>query len=219
MSRARVILLNAALGPLDYRVPEGLTVAPGSIVVAPLGPRQMIGVAWEAERLPAEEVPDARLRPLLQVYDAPPLPAPLRRLIEWTADYYLAPLASVLRMALPSTGALQGGRVVTEYRATGLVPDRLTPQRAQALERIAGRQGLIGELAAAAGVSDAVIRGLVKAGAVDAVEVAVDLPFPEPDPHHNEPRLEPEQAGGLRIDQLGGGGATIGMVGAAVAEA
>jgi primosomal protein N' (replication factor Y) len=79
----------------------------------------MIGVAWEAERLPAEEVPEARLRPLLQVYDAPPLPAPLRRLIEWTADYYLAPLASVLRMTLPSTSALQGGRVVTEYRTTG----------------------------------------------------------------------------------------------------
>jgi primosomal protein N' (replication factor Y) len=150
VSRARIILLNAALGPLDYRAPRGRPCRRGAIVVAPLGPRQMIGVAWEAERLPAEEVPDARLRPLLQVYDAPPLPAPLRRLIEWTADYYLAPLASVLRMTLPSTSALQGGRVVTEYRATGVVPERLTPQRAQALERIAGRQGLIGELAAAA---------------------------------------------------------------------
>ncbi|HEY0115744.1 MAG TPA: primosomal protein N', partial [Allosphingosinicella sp.] len=96
MSRARVILLNAALGPLDYRVPEGMAVEPGSIVVAPLGPRQLIGVAWEADRLPAAEVPDLRLRPLLQAYEAPPLPAPLRRLIEWTADYYLAPLASVL---------------------------------------------------------------------------------------------------------------------------
>ncbi len=193
MDRARIILLNAAVGPLDYRAPQGQAVPPGAIVVAPLGPRQMIGVAWEAERLPAEEVPASRLRPLLQVYDAPPLPAPLRRLIEWTADYYLAPLASVLRMALPSSSALQGGRVVTEYRATGVVPERLTPQRAQALERIAGRQGLIGELAAAAGVSDAVIRGLVKAGAVEAVEVAVDLPFPLPDPDNDLPTLEAAQ--------------------------
>ncbi|HEY0114322.1 MAG TPA: primosomal protein N' [Allosphingosinicella sp.] len=194
MSRARVILLNAALGPLDYRVPEGMAVEPGSIVVAPLGPRQLIGVAWEAERLPAAEVADLRLRPLLQAYEAPPLPAPLRRLIEWTADYYLAPLASVLRMTLPSTSALQGGRVVTEYRSTGLVPDRLTPQREQALERIAGRQGLISELAVAAGVSDGVIRGLVKAGAIEALEVAVDLPFPEPDAGHDVPALEPAQA-------------------------
>jgi len=193
MSRARIVLLNAALGPLDYRVPEGLKVEPGSIVIAPLGPRQQIGVAWEPERLPTSEVEDVRLRPLLQVHDAPPLPAPLRRLIEWTGDYYLAPLAAVLRMALPSTSALQGGRGVTEYRATGFVPDRMTPQRAQALERIGGRQGLISELATAAGVSDAVLRGLVKAGAVEAVEVALDLPFPAPDPHHAAPTLEPAQ--------------------------
>ena len=65
MSRARLILLNAALGPLDYRVPHGMTVAPGSIVVAPLGPRQMLGVVWEPERLQTEEVGDNRLRPLL----------------------------------------------------------------------------------------------------------------------------------------------------------
>jgi primosomal protein N' (replication factor Y) len=42
------------------------------------------------------------------VLPVPPLGAPLRRLIEWTADYYLAPLASVARMALSSTAALQG---------------------------------------------------------------------------------------------------------------
>ena len=48
LPRTRVITLNAALGPLDYRVPEGMAVEPGSVVVAPLGPRQMLGVAWEA---------------------------------------------------------------------------------------------------------------------------------------------------------------------------
>jgi primosomal protein N' (replication factor Y) (superfamily II helicase) len=194
MQRARVILLNAALGPLDYRVPEGATVAPGSIVVAPLGPRQLTGVVWEPDKLPAAEVEEARLRPLLKVHDAPPLAAPLRRLVEWTADYYLSPLASVLRMALPSTSALEGARTVTEYRASGTAPERLTPRRAQALERIAGRQGLVSELATAAGVSDAVIRGLVKAGAIEALEVAIDQPFPEPDPDHDPPALEPAQA-------------------------
>ncbi|MDB5723126.1 MAG: primosomal protein, partial [Alphaproteobacteria bacterium] len=142
-SRARVIVMNAALGPLDYRVPHGMAVEPGSIVVAPLGPRQMLGVVWEPERLQTEEVGDNRLRPLLHAYEIPPLAQPLRRLIEWTADYYLAPLASVLRMSLASTSALERGRTVTEYRATGLVPERLTPQRSQALERIGERQGLI----------------------------------------------------------------------------
>jgi len=193
MQRARVILLNAALGPLDYRVPAGMQVEPGSIVLAPLGPRQIVGAVWEPERLKTEEVGDNRLRNLAHAYELPPLAAPLRRLIEWTADYYLAPLAAVLRMALPSSGALEGARAITEYRATGHIPERLTPQRAQALERIGARQGLIRELAIIGGVSDSVIRGLVKAGAIEALEVRIDDPFPLPDPGHDPPALEPAQ--------------------------
>ncbi len=199
MNRCRVLLLNAALGPLDYRVPAGMEVAPGSIVLAPLGPRQLIGVVWEPERLEAEAVGDNRLRPLLQAYDLPPLADSLRRLIEWTADYYLAPLASVLRMALASASALEGGRTVTEYRATGFVPERMTAQRTQALERIGGRQGLVRELAMAAGVSDGVIRGLVKAEAIEAVEMSVDDPFPLPEPDHAPPELEPAQGAAAQL--------------------
>src|SRR4051795_369557 len=198
MNRCRVLLLNAALGPLDYRVPQGMAVEPGSIVLAPLGPRQMTGVVWEEDRLEAETVGDNRLRPLIQAYDLPPLAEPLRRLIEWTADYYLAPIAAVLRMSLASASALDGSRTVTEYRATGLVPDRLTPQRTQALERIGERQGLVRELAMAADVSDGVIRGLVKAGAIEAVEVSLDDPYPEPDPDHDPPRLEAAQKAAAR---------------------
>ncbi len=194
MSRVRVIVLNSALGPLDYRVPHGMAVAPGSIVVAPLGPRQLIGVAWEADRLASEAVSDNRLRNLIAVADAPPIPAPLRRLIEWTADYYLAPLASVLRMALSSTSALEGGRTIVEYRATGDVPPRMTAQRQQALERIGDRQGLIRELATIADVSDGVIRGLVKAGAIAGVSVDLDTPYPVPDPGFAPPELSPVQA-------------------------
>ena len=57
-----------------------------------------------AERLPATEVPDSKLRPLLAVLPVPPLRAELRRLIEWTADYYCASLASVARMVLAKIG-------------------------------------------------------------------------------------------------------------------
>ncbi len=195
MNRARVLLLNSALGPLDYRVDHGQHVEPGSIVLAPLGPRQLAGVVWEAEHMPSDsEVGDNRLRPLAAVYDLPPLGAPLRRLIEWTAAYYLAPPAAVLRMALASASALDGSRTTVEYRATGHVPERLTPQRARALERIGERQGLVRELAFIADVSDGVIRGLVKAGAIEAVEVRMDDPFVPPDPDHGVPDLSPDQA-------------------------
>jgi primosomal protein N' (replication factor Y) len=201
MSRVRVLVLNSALGPLDYRVPHGMNAEPGSIVVVPLGPRQLLGVVWEPERLPCDaEVGDNRLRNLLAVAEAPPLQGALRRLVEWTADYYLAPPAAVVRMALSSTSALEGSRVAIEYRATGHVPPRLTPQRRQAIERIGDRQGLIRELATIADVSDGVIRGLVKAGAIEAVEVDIDSPYPIPDPDHAPPALSDEQ--GAAADAL-----------------
>ena len=192
--RARVVTLNAALGPLDYRVPDGWQVEPGTIVVAPLGPRQLVGVAWEAERLPSEEVGDNRLRYLIALLDVPPIAAPLRRLCEWTADYYLSPLASVVRMVLPSSSALAGSRQLIEYRPTGLAPDRMTPQRLKALAAIEGKQGTIRELAAIAEVSDAVLRGLVHAGALEAVAVEADKPLDVPDAEFAPPELTVEQA-------------------------
>ena len=194
MSRARVLLLNSALGPLDYRVPGGMAVVPGSIVLAPLGPRQIAGVVWEPDRMPSDaEVGDNRLRNLVSAYDLPALAAPLRRLIEWTADYYMSAPAAVLRMALPSASALEDKRVMVEYRATGTIPARLSPQRAQALEQIGERQGLVRELALIADVSDGVIRGLVKVGAIEPVDVSVDAPYPRPDPDHAPPALSKAQ--------------------------
>ena len=170
-----------------------MTVEPGSAVVAPLGPRQIIGIVWEAERLPAAEVPDSRLRPLLQVLPVPPLAAPLRRLIEWTADYYCAPLISVARMALASGAALKGGGTTTEYRLTGAEPTRLTPQRAAALDALHGEQATIRELAELASVSEGVLRGMVAAGLLEPVTVDLDRPYPRARPDFAVPDLSADQ--------------------------
>jgi len=204
MSRARVLILNTALGPLDYRVPHGMAVEPGQIVVAPLGPRPIIGVVWPEGGFPdVEPVGDNRLRPLLGLVDAPPLPLSLLRLVEWTADYYLAHPAAVLRMALASISALEGEKTVIEYRPTGILPTRVTEQRAQAIEKIGDRQGLVKELAELGGVSDAVIRGLIKQGVFEAVEVSTDTGFPEADPDHRTVTLsEAQRAAADRLSAL-----------------
>ncbi|WP_404336816.1 primosomal protein N' [Sphingomonas sp. MMS12-HWE2-04] len=197
--RARILVLHPALGPLDYRVPQGMHVEPGSIVIVPIGPRQYVGVVWEPERLPTEEIGDNRLRNLLAVVDAPLVPELVRRLVEWTANYYLAPLSAVLAMTVRSSAALERAPTIVEYRATGEVPGRLTPQREQALERIGDRQGLVRELATIADVSDAVIRGLVKVGAIEPVVIDTDSPYPLPDPGFAPPELSGEQAGAAKI--------------------
>ncbi len=192
--RARVLLLNAALGPLDYRIPEGMDARPGSIVMAPLGPRKLPGVVWEAESFPVDEIDAKKLRPLLELRDVPPLSAPLRRLIEWTARYYFAAPASVLRMVLSSGAAFADNRPIIEYRLNGNVPDRMTPQREQALEKLVDVQGTISELAFKADVSVAVIRGLEKTGVLDRHEVSAFADIKQPDPDFAKVDLSDDQA-------------------------
>ena len=193
MNRVRLLVLNAALGPLDYSVPDGMAVEPGSVVVAPLGPRTVTGIVWDEGRLPGTEVAASKLRPLREVIPVPPLSAPLRRLIEWTADYYCAALASVARMVLSSGGALGGPTTMTEYRLSGGLPERLTPQRLAAIEALDGEQGTIRELSGIAGVSEGVLRGLVNQGVIEPVTVAIDRPYPQADPDYDQPDLSPDQ--------------------------
>ncbi len=193
MNRARILHFNAALGPLDYRVPDGMTVEPGSVVVAPLGPRQIVGIVWEEDRLPTDPVPEHKLRPLIEVLPVPPLRAELRRLIEWTADYYCARVAAVARMVLSSGGALRGPSTMIEYRLSGVEPERMTPQRAVALDALQGEQASIRELAELASVSEGVLRGLVNSGALEPVEVDIDRPYPRARADFMQPELNADQ--------------------------
>jgi primosomal protein N' (replication factor Y) (superfamily II helicase) len=193
MTRIRLLVFNPALPVLDYRLPAGMATEFGSLVIAPLGPRQVLGIVWEPERLGGEEVAEARLRPILEVLPVPPFSAPLRRLIEWCADYYVAPMNSVARMALGSMAALRGGGSTTEYRLSGEEPKRLTPQRAAAMDALHGEQASIRELAAYAGVSEGVLRGMVGAGILEPVTVDLDRPYPRARPDHAAPDLSEAQ--------------------------
>ena len=193
MNRVRLLVFNAVLGVLDYRVPQGMVLEFGSVVAAPLGPRQIVGIVWEAERLPGAEVAEARLRPLIAVLPVPPLSAALRRLIEWTSDYYCAPIQSVARMAISSSAALKGGSTVTEYRLSGVEPARLTPQRAAAMDALAGEQASIRELAAIAGVSEGVLRGMANAGLLEAITVDLDRRYPRARADFIRPELSSDQ--------------------------
>ena len=193
MNRVRVLLFNSAVGPFDYSVPAGMDLPVGSVVQVPLGPRRIDGIVWDAGAFGAEEIEASRLRPVLARYDMPPLSQALRGLIEWTADYYLASPAAVARMALPSGSLLGPGRSITEYRLTGEPPARMTPQRKQVYDRLAGEQATVRELAALAEVSEGVIRSLVASGAFEAVDVPTDRPWPRPDPAHITPALNDEQ--------------------------
>ena len=91
------VLMPAAVGDgFTYRAPGALP--PGTLVEAPLGKRDLIGVVWDDA--PDATVAEAKLKPIGRVLDEiPPLPEPFRRLIDWVARFTLAPRGAVLALA------------------------------------------------------------------------------------------------------------------------
>src|SRR5690606_34487511 len=94
---APVLVPMPAERPYTYAVPSGMRVVPGSIVRVPLGPRQVAGIVWDG---PAEQVDARKLRPIEQVFDCPPITAPMRRFVDWVAHYTVSPPGMVARMLL-----------------------------------------------------------------------------------------------------------------------
>ena len=90
------VLIPLALPkPYDYKVPAGMTVRPGDYVVVPLGPQELLGVVWGEG---TGEVGHNRLKAIVEVLDAPPMPEVSRRFVDWVAGYTLSPAGSVRRV-------------------------------------------------------------------------------------------------------------------------
>jgi primosomal protein N' (replication factor Y) len=171
-----------------YRLPDGVEVARGQFVEAPLGARLSTGVAWSLG-----EGDGANLKAIAALREWPPLPAPLIDFIDWVARWTLAPRGMVLRMAAraPETARAVASRRV--LRATGAAPLRQTPARAQALAALADRALAKSELAAAAHCSVGVIDALIAEGAVAWVAAAPEPIVKPPDPDFAPTRLEESQ--------------------------
>ena len=101
-----------------YRIPEPLTVPERGVrVVAPFGPRRVIGVVTGVYDEDKEAVPGRELKDLLDVIDESPLaPTPLLDLAAWIAEHYLAPPGECYRLILPPDGVRASRAVARTVR-------------------------------------------------------------------------------------------------------
>lgn len=180
--RAPILLTQPGLGVLEYLVPDD--VIPGGVVLAPLGNRRIPGVVWDVGRFPVRPVEESRLRSIVSGLDLAPLHKPLRDLIGWVADYYLAPPGSVLRMTLPQAAFAAPPRPVALYMLSNTDLETVRPATRRALMSRLATAGItapasLRQWAEAVGVSSQSLRPLVKAGllvAADPVSDAGPLP-------------------------------------------
>lgn len=200
--RVRVLLPLPLAGPYDYRVPPHTQVRAGDYVDVPLGRRRLAGVVWGAADA-ADGVAEARLRDLAPLGDLPPLPAVVRRFVDWVAAYVMSPPGAVLKMVLAQSDALVppapalAVTLAPEADAGGV---RETPARRRVLALLADGPPLSPtDLAREAGCTPAVVRGLIAAGLLRTVPLPAREAAPEPpDPDLPGPTLGADQAAAAR---------------------
>jgi len=193
MPVARILFVLPLPEPFDYAVPEGMDVSVGSYVTAPLGQTERLGVVWDL--LGDEAVAGRSLKPVLSVYPVPPMRQAMRDFISWAAKYTVSHPGHVLGMTLRARGGLLPSPTETVFHLTGAEPKNLTDTRRRVLdaaEEVGPANAAT--LAAAAGVSSGVVKGLVSAGALRAEEMAADAPFAVPQPDLPGADLTGEQA-------------------------
>lgn len=177
----------------DYALPEGVDAVEGSYVCAPLGKREVPAVVWGQG---AGDIQQNKIKPLVKVYDLPPLPKVHRKFIDWLAHYTMAPLGSVLKLTLSVNGALEPPKPVTGYILSDLEidPKSVSPKARAVLE--VAKDGLprrASELAEEAGCSAGVIKTLSNKGILKSIELQAPPPCRVPDPCRAGPMLSPEQ--------------------------
>src|SRR5436305_114212 len=111
---AEIALPVAVRGTFTYAIPEELRdgVRLGSRVEVPFGPKRSTGfVVGLVDSAPENA---ARIKPVRAVLDdeEPALVPEIIDLCRWAAEYYIAPLGEMLRMALPANMASRGRREV-----------------------------------------------------------------------------------------------------------
>ena len=115
--RASVLIPLALFTAYDYALPDtGLTPPPGAFVRVPLGRRSVTGVVWGDGDA---RIDATKLKQIEAALPVPALPEISRRFIDWVAAYNMAPLGSVLRMAMSVPDALEPERETKAWTIGG----------------------------------------------------------------------------------------------------
>ncbi|MBL0897716.1 MAG: primosomal protein N' [Reyranella sp.] len=190
----KVLLPLPLADAYDYRVPDGMNVAPGHFVIVPLGKRELVGVAWGAG---SGDVASAKLRDVIDILPAPPMADAMRRFVDWVSAYTLTPPGAVLRMAMSVPSALEAPKTELVYRPAERSHDsdlKLTAARRRVLDQLKDGPAMpAAELAHLAGVGTSVVKTMASIGLLDAVERTVRRSFAQPDGLRDGPTLSPAQ--------------------------
>lgn len=126
----------------DYKIPSGKPLMPGSYVLVPFGPRQLIGVVW-GDPVDSAEVPVKKLKPILESFDFTPMSDEHRKFITWAANYTMTPWGNVLKLSISVREALEKPKKITACYLNpnfNAFKEKLTEKRARVVDYLKGNR-------------------------------------------------------------------------------
>ena len=149
----------------DYASEESLSV--GQIVIVPFGREELAGVVWKIGQ--TAEIDPKKIKAIKDIPDLPFLSAAIITFIKKTAEYNLAPLGLVLKMALGQKTNQLPKQKVTLYglkiKNENLQGIRITPARQAVFDFLAnGYEAEKEAIIEATGASENVIAAMIKSG-------------------------------------------------------
>lgn len=190
--RVRVLLPLSIGDVYDYRAPTSLDVEIGHFVTVPLGRREVTGVVWEEAA--NSDLAEDRMKDIIGVLPCEKLPPESLKFIDWVAQYTMQRRGKVLRMAMSVPDGLYPKAPRIGYQFTGEMPEKLTAARQRVLDVVSeGGAQTATDLAAIAGVSTSVIKGLADKGTLETVDLPAESPLQSANWQHAAFDLSPDQ--------------------------
>ena len=180
--------------PFDYKTDE--PVALGSIVRVPWGKEQQIGVVWKIGA--SSKLPEHKIKPIVEVFNFPPLSAPLMSFIRFVADYNMAFLGLVLRMVISVRAVFDDSRTTTLYQLSGktLAEAKLknSDARWHVMDLLRHAPYSKSEICQGAGVGLGVVNTLIKSGVLSPLVRPKKKSFDQPQGDFQKVNLTAEQS-------------------------
>ena len=177
----------------DYKIEDNPVL--GELVRVSFGREVVVGAVWKLGK--SSNLDDAKIKPVIERLNFPPLSPELIKFIDFVANYNMAFKGLVLKMALSVRAVFDDAKMTTLYKLSGktLAEAKLknSDARWRVMDLLKHFPYTRAEIAKGAGVGQAVIKTMIDAGVLEPFQVEAKKSFALPNANFAKVNLTSEQ--------------------------
>ena len=177
----------------DYKIEDNPIL--GELVRVSFGREVVVGAVWKLGK--SSNLDEAKIKPVMERLNFPPLTPELIKFIDFVANYNMAFKGLVLKMALSVRAVFDDAKMTTLYKLSGktLAEAKLknSDARWRVMDLLKHFPYTRAEIAKGAGVGQAVIKTMIDAGVLEPFQIEAKKSFALPNANFAKVNLTPEQ--------------------------